>query len=399
MSYIRKRYLIKVYNKTGTYLATWRTEIVSEITFRKTINSGLGELSIKLARKFDSFGEESDVKIGNEVQVWVFDRDTTSSGVKVYSGEITGYEPTLEEAGEFVTIQCIGYIMTLERDVLKDGLNTTVTYNSYDPSNILKDVIDKYAGRITYDGSSIDLTSTTVSYTFNTSTHLDAVKKCLELAPAGWYFFVDSNNKIHFHQKSSNANHTFTIGKDIRQVRLYRRGENIKNVVLFVGGGDPPLYKEYISSGSVNEYGRRVYIMQDQRVTLAATAQIMAQSFLNNNDAVEIRNEITVIDNNGEEGKGYDIESIQPGQTCRVRSFGSDYGPSLWDISQWDIDKWDYAISYALGAVMWIVNVEYHPGYAVIEVSSKHPELSHRIEDVNRNVKTYINKDNPNAPS
>ena len=73
-------------------------------------------------------------------------------------------------------------------EIWEDTGSTTVPYLSKDPSDILREVLDNYqsqGGRLTYD-SSIETTGTEVSYTFKSTTIYDALKKCLELAPAGW---------------------------------------------------------------------------------------------------------------------------------------------------------------------------------------------------------------------
>ena len=535
---MRKEYLYKIYDSSGNYLTTWN-DVISQPTFEWNINSGLGEMTIRLARLFDSFGEENDVNLNNEVRIFCKDIDAIN-GTIIYSGYISGYTPVLDDKNQYVDITLLGYTSTLEDDLLRNGNNTTVTYNSYDPIDIVDDILNKYDGKIQphllsqtkfpnndvsstvdsgdspagiinlyliingspsgnnlipsssstillqkniwhsfggknylpgisltpsqvnadnfgveiqasdggtskffittnykfnipltarivgikvwykgkvtandfvleevnmdcfqltvyyYDGEFV-LSNTTISYTFNTSTYLQAIKKIRELCPEGYYFYVDANNLLHFKKKSTTAEHILQIGKHLIKVVSEKRLENVKNVVYFIGNG---IYKTYTRSGSISSYGRRVHIIQDQRVTQEATANIMATTFLDENEAVEIRTKLRIIDNNaGTVNIGYDIESIRPGDTVQIKGFGTAYTQQLWDATLWDNGQWDNTISYASGTIMQIVSVSYTPDYIDLEVSSKPIPVNNRIEDIYRNLEDYISKDNPSAPT
>ena len=389
---MNKTFLYKIYDSSGNYIKTW-DDVISEPNFNWNINSGLGETTIRLARNFDNFGEESDVNLNNEVRIFCVDGDSPN-GTRIYSGSITGYMPVLVENNEYVDVIAIGYVSDLENDILKDGSNTTVTYSSQDPSNMITNIISKKAGKIT--GGTINLTGTTITYSFNTSTHLQAIKRCRELAPAGWYFYIDANNQLYFKFKSTTADHKMVIGKHISQVKPEKRLENVKNVVLFVGNG---IFKEYTRSGSISSYGRRVELIQDKRVTIEATADIMADSFLDDNESVEIRTNIRVMDNNINSNLGYDIESIKPGDMVQIKGFGTSYPETEYDISLWDGASWDYSISYATGTPMQIKNINYTPNYVDLELTSRLIPVQNRIEDIYRNLEDYVNKDNPSAPT
>ena len=243
----------------------------------------------------------------------------------------------------------------------------------------------------------INLTGTTISYIFNTSTFLQAIRKIRELAPSGWYFYIDAQNKLHFKKKNTVADHTLIIGKHLTSVKPEKRLENVKNVVLFVGNG---VYKEYVRAGSITDYGRRVEVIQDKRVTQEATADIMADTFLDDHETVEIRTNVRVIDNNIiSNGLGYNIETIKPGDTVQIKGFGSNYPESLWDVGIWNVTAWNYSISYATGTIMQIVSIKYTPDYVDLEITSKPVPVNNRIEDIYRNLEDYINKDNPSVPT
>jgi len=197
-----KRYVYKVYDAEGNFIKTWSKEhIKNSPSFSMAINSGAGELTINLSLFESNYGENSDVKYGNRVKVYCFDRDTDVDGVVVYSGYITKYTPFIRGNEEGVTVTLLSDAWYCGRMMLLDGIATTVQYLSQDPSDIMRDLLDKFTARdgmLSYTYSSIDDTDTTVSYTFNTNTFLEAMRKVLELSPLGWYFRIDPSDKDRY---------------------------------------------------------------------------------------------------------------------------------------------------------------------------------------------------------
>jgi hypothetical protein len=276
--------------------------------------------------------------------------------------------------------------------------STTAAYNSYDPSDILRAILDDYVSRggvVNYDVDSIEDTGTVVSYTFNTNTVWEGMKKCLELAPAGWYLYIDqSTNLVHFHPKANVSDYEFTMGKDIITISPEKRTEDIKNIIYFTGGGDPPLFRVYTAPDSIELYGPKVHRYVDQRVTVAATATAIANSILDESRAPELRLSVTVLDNSLDPVRGMDIESITLGQMIGIRNVEG-YGPTLWDISEWDVDYWDFNIQDLSSPVLQIVRIERTPDKATIFCSTTPPDVSKRIEDINRNLEASQTVNNP----
>ena len=391
----RKEFIYKAYTSAGVYISTW-ADVMSAPVFTSVINSTAGEVNITLARKFDSYGEAKDILLNNLVKIYAVDYDNTN-GVLIYQGYISAYQPALTESGESVTVTLLPMLTKLEQGILTDinGL-TTVTYNSYDPTDIIKDILDKSAV-LTYP-SDIPQTGATVSYTFNTSTYLQALQKCLELAPAGYYYYVDANNVLYFKQKLSTSapDHTLFIGKHLAEVKPTKRMENVKNVVLFVGNG---LFRQYTRSGSISLYGQRVYVYQDNRVTQIATADILSNNYLDNNENAEIRTNIRVVDNNYDPSIGYNIEAIKLGDFINIKNFGIYYPPTLFDVSLFDTDFFDTSPGGTQNLPMQVVSISYTPDYVDLELSSRPIPLNKRVEDIYRNLVNYLNSNNPSAPT
>lgn len=405
----KKYYQYKVYNSgiAGSYLTTWTPyEILTEPSFRNVINGGPGEVVIRLARNFDDFGEDVDVKLNNRVDIWVYDREAPQ-GLLFYKGFISGYRPVLDGNKEFVEVTLLSYIFELGYYMLRDGSgNTKITYNSQDPSTILQNIIDFYkadGGTISYSATSIATTGTTVSYVFNTNTVREALDKVIELAPIGWYWYIDSQAIIHFASKSVVADHTFVIGTHITQLETFRRIEDVVNRVYFTGfttASGTGLYRVYSNSGSITSYGLHAINKVDGRVTQTGTADTMANRILNDKINPEIRTSMILADSNGDnENRGYDIESIQPGQTMKIRNIKQGTKTySRWDQAQWDVDIWDATLATTAADIIQILSVDYSPDALRLEASSRLPEISKRIEDIERNRVTEIVNLNPTIP-
>lgn len=393
---VYKEILYKVFQSDGTFVTTW-TDVVSELTFKWTINGGLSNITIRLARPESSFGENEDVKQGNIINVYIFDEESGVDGILVYSGILVSYVPQVIGGREYVDVEFFSHYWELKNKILESGGNTEVAYSSQDPGAIMRSVLDLYAGTIDHTTGSVDDTSTTVSYTFNTVDYQSAVSKILELCPDGWFYRVGADSILYMEAREVNASHYFTMGREIMEYYPEKRSEGIVNTVYFRGGST--LYKKYTSTSSVSTYGTRAVTVIDERVTVEATADIIADRILDAKASPEIRVVLKIMDSNGQDNeKGYDIESIKPGQTCKILNATSK-SENLWDISLWDGASWDYDITNASATQLQIMSVEYHLDYAVIELSNRQPDIAKRIEDINRNVMDAITIDNPSAPT
>jgi hypothetical protein len=400
---VTKQYYYKVFDG-ATIKGVWTDDVISEPRFKVNINSGYSDMNIVLARQFDNFGEDVDVKLNNRVECWVIDKESPN-GKLLYTGYIAGYAPELDEEEEKVQVTLFPFEAELNRMVLRDSSgNTTLAYNSYDPGNILKDAIDKYkgilGGHLRYTSTSIALTNTVVSYTFNTNTLKEVLDKVVELCPVGWYYRIDPDGVIYLQPRNLLADYTFTLGLEVTGLRTYRRIEDLVNRVLFVGGGDPPLFRKYENTGSQQQYGLYEKKIVDQRVTVVATAQTMSEREIEQKKDPEIRSTFTIMDSNGRRSKGFDIESLQVGKTLKIKNLNTGRkAQSLWDTAVWDVDVWDQTLSTSAADIIQILSLSYEPDSIVIEASSRLPQIAKRIEDIDRNLQASQTVNNPAAPS
>jgi hypothetical protein len=276
---------------------------------------------------------------------------------------------------------------------------TTAAYNSKDPSTILKGIIDDYnrqGGSLTYTSSSIDLTATTVSYTFNTNSTLEGLKKCLELSPVDWYFYVDqATGIIYFKNRSSARVRPIVFDRDIKSLYFEKTTENIVNQIIFSGGlaagSTTNLFKKYDNKISQTLYGLHQQRYSDNRVTLSSTSDIIANTILNTRYAPEIRTEVEIIN-------PYEFESIRPGDVMTFRGFKSS-GGSLYDVAIYDTDYFDFNLADPQTFLLQIARYTYEPDRIRLTLSTTPPDVNKRIEDIKRQLDSQATIANPVAPS
>ena len=389
--------------------AIWKKEVISDPTFRTTINGSDGEMVVTLARPFDNFGENEDVKLDNTVEVVCYDREAPE-GTVVFRGYIIGYIPVIENENEFVEVRVRGFGSRLSDRILRDSDgNTTITYTDVDPSTIFKDIIDKFImnedGELGYDLTDVDSAGVTVSYTFNTNTYREALDTVIALSPAGYYFRVEPNGKVAYKAKSNEVIHSFNVKKEVRVLRPEKNIEDFFNEVYFIGGdtgGGENLFRRSVRATSIDQYGRKVRKIVDGRTTTAATADSIASRFLDEKDTVARRTQVTVVDSNGRIGStsGFDIESIKIGETIQVSQLTAAIPtPTRWDQFEWDSDVWNDVIQADPEDIMQITSIVYRPDEVEIEATTRIPEIAKRIEDVDRKFESTVLNSNPSAPT
>jgi hypothetical protein len=321
----RKEYFIKIFAQNGSYIGTF--DDIGFTTFSKTINGGLGQLNLDVARPLDDFKEGDEIAFGNEIQLWIVDKESGSDGQKIYSGLIDMYEPYATRSEEGVKVRCVGYATRLGQVLYKDGTTVNITQNSTDPSDMVKNVIDKFRGalpasedaRINYTGSSIESTGESASYTFVLKDCRSALEKARSFAPFNWFFYIGADNVVKFQSKPDEVTHTFTFRRDVGSIRIRKGIRNLVNQAVLYNGktGVDALLRSYDNDSSVEEYGLRMGKKTDSRWGNTDTMDLVGNSYVNTMKDPNVRVTLEIIDSNQNE-LGYDIESINPGDTCRI---------------------------------------------------------------------------------
>lgn len=257
---------------------------------------------------------------------------------------------------------------------------TSVPYSGTDPTLILRSIIDGYVARggtINYASGSTVLTGTSRSYTFKINTILEGIKKCLELAPSDWYWYVDpATNTLYFKETSTTADHTFVYGRHAQELDVEAQIENIKNLVYFTGGdtgGNVYLYTSLSDSVALAANNGRVGLdrISDNRVTLSDTALALMQNDINTNKNEVYNTTITI------NADTYDINTISLGQTVGFKGYGN----------------------FVDNLLLQIVHIERHVDYVILGLGVLPKRASAQVEDITRSLNDVETIYNPTTPS
>ncbi len=429
----RKTYIYKVYDESDAFLGRW-DDVVSDFEYSEEMNTAGSTISVELARNSDSTATEvstlldhnnspildsdnrsiltrsvsrnqvgpgSTINHNYRVDISVYYGRTeplldsndqpildsnnqeilTTVGSPNGSRRFTGFISDISSrygSSETTVVTLMSFGFDLDQYVVKSGSNTTVAYNSYDPGNIVRQGMDNFIsqktgnGALTYTTSSVALTSTTVSYTFRLNTFLELLKKAVEPAPSEWYFYVNmGENAVYFNTKPATPNRTFRLGVEVKELDLRSYIEDSVNEA-YVSGGETAgtnLLKRYVATPATGTR-RRLSIVSDNRVTLAATADILGASELTKN-RIQYRSTVEILD------KQYDIESIRLGDLIKFRNFGN----------------------YVDSLQMMVVGISYKPESVSLQLDTLLPKVSKRIEDIARRLRLQESEKNPSAPS
>lgn len=331
---------------------------------------------------------------------FIFTEPVLVTGATSYTLELS-IESDFGAEYEWIVNKPTGGANTIARRVYGLDGTTTVTFTNTDPSEIITGIIDRYieqGGRISYDTDSIDLTGTLTTYTFNTSTTLEGIMKAMELAPAGWYWYVDyGTNLLHFHKKPTTITHTFALETHIQDMKVEKKIENLVNVIYFTGSGTN--YWKFRNQSSIDKYGERSMKYVDQKVSNLATAEAIANSILEFRSEVELQTSLTILDSNASQYMGYDIESIRVGDVIAIRNISQTVGLSTFDYSKWDEAYWDYNIQNLASVEMQVMKLSYKEDIMVIDASTLPTDTNKRIEEINRSLEQSQTVNNPATPT
>ena len=196
------------------------------------------------------------------------------------------------------------------------------------------------------------------------------------MAGATWYWYVDADNVFYFREYATTPTHLFTFGKDISSLEITRSADNIKNEFIFWNGlmADDTNFisNRYYNTNSINSYWNRFEANTDGRVTTSAGADALGGSYINayKNPNVSMRFEVK--DNNL--GAGYDIESIEPGHTCKILNLND---------------------SDVVGDNMVITSVQYSPEKVIIYVGDLREMTGRSLTNLRRQLDSTVYGDRP----
>lgn len=257
------------------------------------------------------------------------------------------------------------------------GNSTEFTYTSTDPSTMLLGIMSYYAsagGSITASSSSVSMTGVSATYRFKVNTALEAIKKILDLSPAGWYFYVDvATDILYFRDTSDTATHRLTKGKDIQMLEMTASIENVVNALYFSGGptGGVNLFKFYSNAASIANYGPRLDRQSDNRVTQSASADLIGNSAVDTNKDEQYQTRVVVLH------EVRDITLFKPGDTTGYQGF------------QTLVDN----------LILQIAGIHYTPDLVEMTVGVLPPRVNSTVEQLKRDMEAEQTLDNPASPT
>lgn len=250
------------------------------------------------------------------------------------------------------------------------------TFNSYDPSEIVQSALDLFissGGEVSYSSNTIDTTNSVVSYTFRFNTYLELIQKCVELAPANYYWFVDpAYNLLYFKQRGTSADHILIKGTHVITYSLERSLENVKNLVYFSGGdigSGTNLMDSTSNASSIELYGPWLESITDNRVTDQDSADILMDSVISEKSYPEFTVEVFV------SGEAYDDSSFIIGQIVQLKNTNDIVNDLLLQIQA----------------------IRQNKDGTVLTLGQLTPTQSKRIEDVKRRLRLLETADNPDS--
>lgn len=400
---MKKRVLIKAYTRDRKYLGVIPQADIS--SFAKEINGGLGECLLTLGVKFDS----SDVYFqeGNHFEIWISDIDTVNEQDafrKIYAGYVSMIEPVIETANESIIIHLIGYQTLLGLDVM--GLLPFTTIRTIDPAGIddaydptlrpasncdigliVRGIINQFqiesgSTAIKYTAESVPVFSAVMAYLFIQKTYQESLEEVRSVAPKNTYSYLDENGLFSF-KVAGTVSHKLTFKKNIGNVKIKRSIEELRNVILIWDGLDEAhsvIYQGYQNAESVSKYGRRVERFTNSSVTDLPTANLIAEKFLAENSQPIVSITCDVFDN-AEDENGYDIESINPGDS--VTFFNLDTQTSSILREQMIVTSVTYAFSKATITVQPIRS-------GVVDILNRLTDAIKNIQNIQSMPSSYL---------
>lgn len=327
----RKKFLVKIYGQDGTTLVkNISTSSLGNIpNFTAKMNGIVGPCTFKLTGdgfRFDSFMEGTAIKHMNIVDVYVMEA-ANPLGRRIYRGFISKYSPFYRqnEQGVEITLLSIGALTSFA--YYKNGSSFTVTHSTVDTEAIMRAIIDHantvFSGSmLSYTADSTDPVGTNVSITYTDERHFDALEKAFATAGGEWWWKIDEIGKLYLKDKPATATHTFILGKHVDEIVGISDSEKVVNDVQVRGAGggtsddsDATSQATY-GTGSPATGKRSSIVTATELGDANARTQRAAKEIADNKDA-KVKTSITINDT-------YDLESIKPGETCKIRNLGID---------------------------------------------------------------------------
>lgn len=348
----QKRYLVKLLSADGVTLkrVIQNKYIRKDPTFTGRMNGGLGDLTLDTSLDPEDFG---DIDIDYICDVYIADEESPDGRLRLYRGVVQEVIPYAKSGTKGVTIVAQGAATTLTFDYWRDGGAYTFTKNAA-ANTVFGQVITQHQTDETLhliEGTDIDDPGISINQEFSNLTWHASLTKIQELCPEGWYWFLGADGIVKLKAKPIVATHKFILGKHV-EFRAPKSAKKMFNMVRVTRSGGTTTAYSNVAAGQ----RRRMKLITDSGIQDVGTADQKGNKFLDENDTPSNKTELTVFDT-------YDIESIEPGQTCTILNLKK--GMNFF------------------GSNMQIVGVTYQGNKAVLE-------LEEAVGDIGAELKRFV---------
>src|SRR3990167_2045230 len=267
MSNFNRQLVWKIYTEAGIFVETL-DDVISDLSIEKQIFGGDSEFSFRLDRKMDDFDENTSIKFNNRVKVYLKDDYNTAGTKLIANGYIVTYSPYLRGKEEGIEVTCLSAVSKLSNDFYRTGNSLDaselgIELTSQRADEMMEAIIDHYRSIETNSMLSNDYTNsnsttdndgtiTTFTHRFFNMKHLDALREASKFLPknksGGYWFYwrIDTDGKLWVKNISTTANHSFKIGKHIKEISGDKSIVDVVNRVYFwneKGTSDPDYIK------------------------------------------------------------------------------------------------------------------------------------------------------------
>lgn len=262
-----------------------------------------------------------------------------------------------------------------------------------DPSVMARELLDLAKQEdesfpINYAEGSIQNTGNIAQYTFRDMQLRNAIDKVREMCPPGWHWFVDASGKFYFRGPQHTMTHRLRLGEEILTYNVEKTVKNIKNVIIVRGRQDADA-SEPDGSGSISltvrdelsvrKLGARYLYLRDSNIKDQITASIFANGRLEENKRPERQGSVMVVDEKELNNittllKGYNVESIQPGDYIIIEDGTSKSdSKSYWDRSIYNESYWDSGETDYFDNLIQIKSIRYRGDHVELQLSQRPP--------------------------
>jgi len=412
-----KEQMVLVYDRSGNFVDCVRDAPLLG-GFKETINGVTSPLKVELPRKFEQVdlpGQANSHGIMQQGYVWkyyLFGPGLPSSGQLRYSGQIDEYAPQINENGE----ETIAVTLTPQTSALADaGITGTVLFGTAGASGTYVDPISQFnyffsttnplTGRsycypLTTDGSNPSSSGVTTQFTYQNQTIKSIFDIIILMLPANYFYRTNPDNSVTLNQTPLTAQHVLQVGRHIATPQYSQSWIQTKTAVYFTGGTDPATVTDSNPNGNqitafkrgndMLTIGQRLFYHNESRVTDQGTANTLAQGDLNYYDQPMLRTKIRVPDYRGPGASiGYDIETIQVGESIQLQDNSFNGTSTLWDTAKWGSGIWDQSPGAALNTVGIITSLTYGWHYVDLEIGYPQPSLAWAVTSLQQQLQDF----------